>query len=85
MPADVIDDDWAAGVALIYRKFRSQLREQGVEEIPAEGEVFDPHLHEAVMRRDEPDAESGTIVEVLRKGYKLGDKIIRPSLVVVAE
>lgn len=85
LPDDIKDHDWVAGIALIYRKFQTQLQEQGVEEIPADGEPFDPEVHEAVMRRPEPEAESGTVIEVLRKGYKLEDRVIRPSLVVVAE
>lgn len=84
MPDDIEDHDWVAGIALIYRKFQTQLKEQGVEEIEALGKPFDPELHDAVMQRDDEDAESGTVVEVLRKGYKLGDKVIRPSLVIVA-
>lgn len=84
MPDDIEDHDWVAGIALIYRKFQTQLKEQGVEEIEALGKPFDPELHDAVMQRDDEDAESGTVVEVLRKGYKLGDKVIRPALVIVA-
>ncbi len=85
LPDDLQDHDWVAGIVLIHRKFQTTLQEQGVEEIPAAGEPFDPEVHEAVMRRPDPEAESGTVIEVLRKGYKLEDRVIRPALVVVAE
>jgi len=85
LPDDLKDHDWVAGIVLIHRKFQTTLQEQGVQEIPAAGEPFDPEVHEAVMRRADPEAEPGTVIEVLRKGYKLEDRVIRPALVVVAE
>lgn len=81
---DIREHDWVSGIALIYRKFQTQLNELGVREIPAAGEMFDPELHDAMMSREEPDTESGTIIEVLRKGYTLNERVIRPALVVVA-
>ncbi len=81
---DIREHDWVSGIALIYRKFQTQLNELGVREIPAAGEMFDPELHDAMMSREEPDTESGTIIEVLRKGYTLNERVIRPALVAVA-
>jgi molecular chaperone GrpE len=84
LPGDTADHDWVSGVALIYRKLKSKLDELGVAEIEAEGETFDPELHEAVMQLDDPDHEAGQVIEVLRKGYRLDDRVLRPSMVVVA-
>ena len=53
-------------------------------EIPALGEEFDPNVHEAAMQREADGAEPGTIIEVLRKGYQIGERVLRPSMVVVA-
>jgi molecular chaperone GrpE len=71
------------GVRLVHRQLAESLRREGLEEIPTEGK-FDPHLHEALLAQP-VDAESGTIVEVLQKGYRLGDRVLRPARVVVAE
>ncbi len=69
---------------MIYQKLKSILENEGVEPIPAEGLEFDPNVHEAITQIDSPSHESGTVVEVMRQGYKIGDRIIRPALVVVA-
>ncbi|GFR44252.1 hypothetical protein Agub_g5454, partial [Astrephomene gubernaculifera] len=60
------------------------LREQGLEEVGEEGEMFDPNLHEAVMREDRDDVEDGTVTCVFQKGYRIGELLIRPALVKVA-
>jgi molecular chaperone GrpE len=72
--------DWVEGVKLVERKFKKVLESQGLTEIKALGEVFDPNLHEALMH---VKGEDGIIVKELEKGYKLQDKIIRPSKVAV--
>ena len=71
---------WVDGVNLIYRKFKASLEAQGLAQIEALGETFDPNLHEAV-RQDK--GEEGIIIEEIRKGYQLHDKVIRPTMVVV--
>ena len=71
------------GVDMIYRKFLDILKEEGVEPIKTEGEKFDPHLHQAVMQVEDDNYESNSIVEELQKGYKLKDRVIRPSMVKV--
>jgi molecular chaperone GrpE len=76
---------WAEGVSLIYRKFKAVLEAEGVTRIEAEGQPFDPNLHEAVMHDDSQDHASGHVVEVLRQGYKIGERVIRPALVKVAK
>ncbi len=75
---------WAEGISLIYRKFQSILEAEGVTRIEAEGQAFDPQLHEAVTHEDSDDHASGHVIAVLRQGYKLGDRVIRPVLVRVA-
>ncbi len=75
--------DWVDGISLIYQKVISILENEGVERISTSGE-FDPNVHEALTQIDSPEHESGQIVEVMRQGYKIGDRILRPSLVIVA-
>jgi molecular chaperone GrpE len=71
------------GVRLVHRAFADALRREGLEEIATEGR-FDPHVHEALLARPD-EAESGTVLEVLQKGYRLGDLVLRPARVIVAE
>ena len=71
---------WVNGIKLIERKLRASLEAQGLSPIKAVGEPFDPHLHEAI-RQDK--GEEGIVIEEAQKGYKLHDKVIRPSRVVV--
>lgn len=69
---------------LAYKNFNDVLGKIGLEAINAEGEEFDPNLHEAVMRTPSEDKPENTIIAELQKGYKLGDKVLRPTLVNVA-
>jgi molecular chaperone GrpE len=73
---------WVDGVRLIYRKFQALLEMSGVEEIPTEGQSFDPTVHEAVTFGE---GEDGKIVSVVQKGYKLGGRVLRPAMVVVGQ
>ena len=72
------------GVEMVFRKFQDELQSLGVEPIEAEGEPFDEQLHEAMMRQPTDDAAPGTVVQEIRKGYTMGDKVLRHSRVVVA-
>jgi molecular chaperone GrpE len=73
------------GVSLIYNKLRDVLTKAGVEPIEAVGERFDPTFHEAIMRVEgQPDQPADTVVEELRRGYRLNDRVIRASMVKVA-
>ena len=72
------------GVLLILRQLGDVLEREGVKQIEAEGKEFDPNLHEAVMREETDEYPDNTIVEEFQKGYTLGDKVIRPSMVKVA-
>ncbi len=78
-------DSWYEGILLILRKLERFLEDQGVKEIPALGEKFDPNFHEAVGVVDSTDAEPETIVEVLQRGYQHNDRVLRPALVRVAQ
>jgi molecular chaperone GrpE len=71
---------WIDGIRLIYRKFQAVLEASGVREIKAEGEDFDPRFHEAVMYGE---GEEGKVISEVQKGYMLGDRVIRPSAVVI--
>ncbi|MEX1255056.1 MAG: nucleotide exchange factor GrpE [Dehalococcoidia bacterium] len=71
---------WIDGIWLIYRKFQNVLESAGVKEIQAEGQPFDPNVHEAIS---EAPGEEGKVVSVVQKGYTLGDRVIRPAMVVV--
>jgi molecular chaperone GrpE len=72
--------NWVQGIEAIYRKFGHMLEAMGVQEIPAEGERFDPECHEAV---GEQPGEDGRVLHVAQRGYRLGDKVIRPAMVIV--
>ena len=72
------------GVNLIYKKLTEMMAAAGIEEIKALNEQFDPELHNAVMHIDSEEAGENEVVEVFMKGYKLGDKVIRCSMVKVA-
>ena len=70
------------GVRLVHRELRSALDREGLAEIETNG-VFDPHVHEALLTQPS-DAAEGSVLEVIQKGYKLGDHVLRPARVVVA-
>jgi molecular chaperone GrpE len=74
-----------AGVAMIQQQLKSVLTETGLEEIDAVGKPFDPTLHEAVSQRETSETPEGHVVEQLRKGYKLRERLLRPATVVVAK
>jgi molecular chaperone GrpE len=81
---DEVAKAWKNGVELIYRQFTEVLNKLGAEEIKALGEQFDPNFHDAVMHVEDENVGDNVIVEELRKGYKLKDRIIRHSMVKVA-
>jgi molecular chaperone GrpE len=74
-----------AGIAMIQQQLKSVLAETGLEEIDASGKPFDPTLHEAVSQLETDDAPEGQVVQQIRKGYKLRDRLLRPAAVVVAK
>jgi molecular chaperone GrpE len=84
-PAEGDGAKWAEGIDLIYRKFQTILENENVKRIPADAAEFDPNLHEAISHEDNPDHESGQVIEVLQQGYMIGDRVLRPALVRVAK
>ena len=79
------NDSVRAGVAMIHAQLKSLLAEAGLEEINAQGEPFDPNLHEAVSQRESKEVPEGHVLQEMRKGYRLRERLIRPASVVVAK
>ena len=77
-------DEYKTGVDLVMRQFREALMALGLEEIPALGETFDPTVHHAVMREDADGVEPETVTQVFQTGYRVGERVLRPAMVKVA-
>lgn len=71
------------GVEMVYESLLNALKNNGLEKIEAEGQQFDPNIHQAVVQDDNPDYESGQITQELQTGYKLKERVLRPSMVKV--
>ncbi|EOB0473919.1 nucleotide exchange factor GrpE [Staphylococcus aureus] len=71
------------GVQMVHESLINALKDNGLEVIKTEGEAFDPNIHQAVVQDDNPEFESGEITQELQKGYKLKDRVLRPSMVKV--
>ncbi|MEW5986138.1 MAG: nucleotide exchange factor GrpE [Chloroflexota bacterium] len=84
VPPAVAEDPWFKGLELVGRKLKGLLDSIHVERIPAVGQPFDPTFHEALSSEESDEHASGIIIKELQPGYKLGDRVIRPSLVQVA-
>ena len=82
--AETQDTDYKQGVELVLKQFKDVLQSKGIEEIKAVGEIFDPELHEAVSSIQDENLGEKEIAQEYRKGYKIGNKVIRHSMVVVA-
>jgi len=78
-------DPWSDGIELIYRKLQGILEAEGVKRMEAEGQMFDPNLHEAMSQEPSEGHASGQIIAVVQQGYMLGERVIRPALVRVAQ
>ena len=76
--------DFRSGVELIYKQLQDALGKIGVRAIPAKGEPFDPHVHEAIEMVETSDAADHEVLEELQRGYKLKDRLLRPAMVKVA-
>lgn len=79
------DDAYRKGVEMIYNKLKDALKAQGVEEIEAEGKPFDGNWHQALMSEHVDGTEPGMVIQVLQKGYKMNDRILRAAMVKVSE
>ncbi|MBD5146049.1 MAG: nucleotide exchange factor GrpE [Ruminococcus sp.] len=84
MAAECSDESYKKGVEMIYGQFTEVIKKLGVEEIDALGKEFDPNLHNAVSQVEDENFGENTVSQVYQKGYKLGDKVIRCAMVVVA-
>jgi molecular chaperone GrpE len=78
------DETWAEGIEIIFQKLRARLESEGIKPMKAMGEEFDPNIHEALIKEESEEFESGQIIEVMQEGYWIGDKVLRPALVRVA-
>ena len=79
-----IDQNWYEGIKLVARQFEETLQAQGLSAIPAVGEKFDPTQHEAIASEETDEHAEGTVVEELQSGYRLHNRVLRPTLVKVA-
>jgi molecular chaperone GrpE len=79
-----IDRNWYDGLKMVVRQFEDTLQAQGISTIPAVGEKFDPSRHEAIASEETDEHEEGTIVEEMQPGYRLHERVLRPTLVKVA-
>jgi molecular chaperone GrpE len=73
------------GISMVQQQLKGALTEAGLEEVDATGKPFDPNLHEAVQQRETKDVPDGHVVQQLRKGYKLRERLLRPATVIVAK
>ena len=77
--------DFRSGIELIYKQLQDALAKLGVRAVPAKGEPFDPHYHEAIEMVETSDAPDHHVIEELQRGYKLKDRLLRPAMVKVAK
>ncbi len=76
--------EWANGIELVFRKLLTILENQGITPMNAQGEMFDPTLHEAISSEENEEFECDEIIEVVKRGYMMGERVLRPALVRVA-
>jgi molecular chaperone GrpE len=80
-----VEDAWANGIELIARKFQAVMESEGLKRIEAEGQPFDPNFHEAISNEPNASVESGHVIAIVQNGYTLGERVIRPAQVRVAQ
>jgi molecular chaperone GrpE len=79
------NDSLQSGVVMIQQQLKNVLLESGLEEIDAAGKAFDPNFHEAISEMESAEVAEGNVLQQLRKGYKLKDRLLRPATVIVAK
>ena len=84
MKQETADEAYAKGVQMIMTQLKNVLEKLGIEEIPAQGETFDPNVHNAVMHIDDEELGENVVAEVFQAGFRIGDKVIRHAMVKVA-
>ena len=77
-------EDFRSGIELIDKQFHDALSKLGIEPVPAEGEIFDPNLHQAVQMVDTDEVEDHRVIDELQRGYRIKDRLLRPAMVRVA-
>ena len=85
LPSNLLSLTWIDGVALIYRRLQAILDGEGLTPMETEGQSFDPLVHEAVTYEESAEHQEGQIIGEVQRGYKLGDRVLRPALVRVAK
>lgn len=86
LPDDLKDQAWVSGILLVHRKLIGLLEQSNVKAIPANaGDEFDPNVHEAITHEESEQVEGGHIIGEVQRGYKLGERVLRPALVRVAK
>ena len=85
VPQELQENAWVSGIEMIQRKLNKILEDFGVDVLDPVGEEFDPTMHEAVGQDTSSDLESGYVTATMQKGYKMGDRVLRPALVRVAQ
>jgi len=83
-PEGGVEKGWVEGIELVYRKLLGRLEAQGVRVMETEGAAFDPHFHEAITHEENPEFESGQIIAVVKPGFLIGERVLRPAMVRVA-
>jgi molecular chaperone GrpE len=78
-------ESYRQGIEIIHRALMDTLRKRGVTQIEAVGKKFDPQVHQAVSYEDDPERGDGEVIEEFRRGYRLGDRLLRPAMVKVAK
>ena len=84
-PKDTEDENYRKAFEMVHRQLRAALEKEGVSEIEAEGKPFDPNWHQAMMSEKAEGVEPGMVLQVLQKGYKLKDRLLRAAMVKVSE
>jgi molecular chaperone GrpE len=84
VPPELATHPWVLGISMIARRFTALLDQLGMQQIGEPGEPFDPHWHEAIATEAQPNVPEGTILHVIKPGYVLKDRIVRPAQVIVA-
>jgi molecular chaperone GrpE len=84
LPPELAENPWISGVTMILNKLQTFLESENVAAVAAVGQPFDPQWHEAMLQEETSDHPDGTVLMELRRGYRLGDRMLRPALVKVA-
>lgn len=84
-PENAGNEEWWKGIELVSRQLQGVLATEGMEPIEALGQDFDPNFHEAITHEDNDKYDSGKVIGIIKQGYKLGDRVVRPALVRVAK